>query len=238
VSKIELETSIREATNEVPHHRVRHVVRAGVETLLVILGLIAAASLIDPQNLLPTTGKALQVAKHNLNQWVLFISQQEAVPQEANAEVKFERKEERVIIQRGSSIYKIATDTYGTNNALGMDLIKEFNPEIKNLSRISAGRALLLPSLTPETLLRQQSDGSYHLIVAAFLNLTGADEYAGRLRNKGYQVTITPRKVSDGLLLHRVQIDGLKNLDEATQTWQTGLRNEWLVFAGNTEPGQ
>jgi sporulation related protein len=146
-----------------------------------------------------------------------------------------ERKEQRVIIPRGSNIYKIATDTYGTNTALGMDLIKEFNPEIKNLSRVSAGRALLLPSLTPETLLRKQSDGSYHLIVASFQNLTGADEYAGRLRNKGYQVTITPRKVSDDLLLHRVEIDGLKNFEEANQLWVTGLRNEWLVFAGNPD---
>ena len=92
-----------------------------------------------------------------------------------------------------------------------MDLIKEFNPEIKNLNRMSAGKNLLLPSLTPETLLRKQPDGSYHLIVASFRSQTEADEYAGRLSNKGYQVTITPRRVSDDLLLHRVEIDGLKN---------------------------
>jgi general secretion pathway protein A len=238
VSKTEPETPIRETASVVPQHKVRRMVRAGVETFLVILGLVAAASLIDPRNFLTTAGRGLEVAKHNLNQWVLFITQQEAVPQKANAEANTERKEERVIIPRGSNIYKIASDTYRTNTFLGMDLIKEFNPEIKNLSRVSAGRPLLLPSLTPETLLRKQSDGSYQLIVASFHNLTGADDYAGRLRNKGYQVTITERKVSDDLLLHRVQIDGLKNLDEANQTWQTGLRNEWLVFAGNTGPGK
>jgi hypothetical protein len=237
-SKNEPETAIREATNKVPQHKVRRVVRGGVEAFLVILALIAVASLIDPRSFLTTAGRGLEVAKHNLNQWVLFISQQEAVPPEANAEVNFEHKEERVIVPRGSSVYKIATDTYGTNTALGIDLIKEFNPEIKNLSKVSAGRPLLLPALTPETLLRKQSDGSYHLIVASFQNPTGADEYAGRLRNKGYQVTITPRQVSDDLLLHRVQIDGLKNLEEVNQTWRTGLRNEWLAFAGNTEPGQ
>jgi hypothetical protein len=207
--------------------------RVGVETVVVILGIVAAASLIDPQNFLTHAGRGLEVAKHNLNQWVLFITQQEVVRQEAIAEVKVEPKDQRVIIPRGSSVYKIATDTYGANSALGMDLIKELNPEIKNLSRVSAGRPLLLPPLTAETLLRKQSDGSYHLIVASFYNLTAADEYAGRLRDKGYQVTVTPRKVSEDLLLHRVQIDGLKNLEEANQTWLTGLRNEWLVFASN-----
>ena len=86
---------------------------------------------------------------------MLLITHQEAVPQKANSEVKSERKEQRVTIPHGSSIYQIAADTYGANTALGMDLIKEFNPEIKNLNRVPAGKDLLLPSLTPETLLRQ-----------------------------------------------------------------------------------
>ena len=235
VAKTETETPIREAANDVPQHKVRSTVRVGVETLLVIFGFIALASVIDPSNFLSIAGKSLEAAKHNLNQWVMFITHQEAVPEKTHAEVKFEQKEQRVIIPPGSSIYRIAADTYGANTALGMDLIKESNPEIKNLNRVSAGRDLLLPSLTPETLLRQRPDGSYRLIVASFHSLTGANEYAGRLGNKGYHVTITPRRVSHDLLLHRVEIDGLKNLEEANQTWLTGLKNEWLAFAANPD---
>jgi hypothetical protein len=193
------------------------------------------ASIIDPKNFLTVAGRSFEVAKHNLNQWVLLITHQEAVAEKAKAEVKFEPKEQRVTIPHGSSIYKIAIDTYGANTALGMDLIKEFNPEIKNLNRISGGKNLLLPSLSPETLLRRQPDGSYSFIVASFRSLTGADEYAGRLSNKGYKVTITPRRVSDDLMLHRVEIYGLKNLEQANQTWQTALGNEWLAFAGNPD---
>jgi hypothetical protein len=137
------------------------------------------------------------------------------------------------MVRSGSNIYKIAAHAYGVKSALGMDLIKEFNPQIKNLNRVSAGQDVLLPSLTRETLLRQQPDGSYHLIVASFLNPTGANEYGRLLSNKGYRVAITPKRVSDDLLLHRVEIDGLKNLEEADRIWQTGLRNEWLAFAGN-----
>jgi general secretion pathway protein A len=235
VTKTERETPIREAANDFSQHKVRGMVKVGVETFLTLLVFVAVASLIDPHNFLTNAGRGLEVAKHNLNQWVLFITDQETVPEKTNAEVKFEQKEQRVIIPLGSSIYRIAADTYGANAALAMDLIKESNPEIKNLNRVSAGKDLLLPSLTPETLLRKQPDGSYRLIVASFRSLTGANEYAGRLSNKGYRVTVTSRRVSDDLLLHRVEIDGLKNLEEANQTWLTGLKNEWLAFAGNPD---
>ena len=48
---------------------------------------------------------------------------------------------------------------------------------------------------------------------------TTSGEYAARLRNEGYQVTITPRKVTDNLLLYRVEIGGLKGFEEAHHTW-------------------
>ena len=170
-------------------------------------------------------GKSFEVVKHSLNQ--------ESIPKKANAEVEFKRTDQRITIQSGATIYKIAIDVYGANTGLGMDLIKEFNPEIENLNWVAAGQDLRLPSLTRETLLRQHSDGSYHLIVASFRRLAGAEEHARLLRSKGYRVTITPRPVSDDLVLHRVEIDGLKNLEEANQIWQTGLTNQWLAFAGN-----
>ena len=119
----------------------------------------------------------------------------------------------------------------GANTALGMDLIKEFNPQIENLNWVFAGQDLVLPYLTRETLLRQQHDGSYHLIVASFSSRTRADEQARFLSNQGFSVTVITRKVSDDLSLHRVEIDGLKNLEDADQIWQTGLRSKWFTFA-------
>jgi general secretion pathway protein A len=226
---------MRDAVNDVPRRNPRRPVKVGVEIFLTILAFVAVASLINPLTFSSVAGRGLEVAKHNLNQWVLLMTRREAAPEKANADVKFERKEERVPIPNGSSIYKIAAATYRANAVLGMDLIKEFNPQISNLNRVSAGKDLVLPRLTPETLLRQQSDGSYNLIVASFRSQTEADEYAGRLSNKGYQVTVTPRRVSDNLLLHRVEINGLKNFDDANQTWLTGLKNEWIAFAGHPD---
>ena len=38
-------------------------------------------------------------------------------------------------------------------------------------------------------------------------------------KERRYQVTITPRKVTDNLLLYRVEIGGLKGFEEAHHTW-------------------
>ena len=236
VSETESQRPIHEPANDLPRRNGSRSVRIGVEAFLTILVFIALASVINPQTLPSIAWRGLDVAMYNLSQWALLMThQQAAVAEKPKADVKFERKEQRVIIPDGSSIFKIASESYRGNAVLGMDLIKEFNPQIKNLNRVSAGRDLVLPRLTPETLLRKQSDGSYRLIVASFRSQIEADAYAGRLSNRGYHVTITPRRVSDDLLLHRVEINGLKSLEEANQTWLTGLRNEGLAFAGNPD---
>jgi general secretion pathway protein A len=225
VPKTERQVLVHKIPDRVPEPKLRRLVSAGVGTLLGILAFVALASIIDPQNLLNTAGSSVEVVKHNPNQ--------ETVPKKAVAEVAFKRQDQRITIQYGATIYQIAIDAYGANTVLGMDLIKEFNPQIEDLNWVSAGQDLLLPSLTRETLLRQEPDGSYRLIVGSFRRRTGADDYARLLSKKGYEVSISPRRVADNLLLHRVEIDGLKNLEEANQIWQTGLRNEWLAFAGN-----
>jgi len=165
-------------------------------------------------------------------------TRQQAVPEKTNAEAeRAVRKHPRVMIQHGSTIHKIASGVYGANTLLGMDLIKEFNPQIRNLNWVFPGQDLLLPSLTQETMLRKRPDGSYRLIVASFPSLTEAEKYARLLGNEGYQIMITPKWVADDLLLHRVEIDGLKNLEEVDQIWETGLKNQWFAFVGSPRSG-
>jgi hypothetical protein len=135
-----------------------------------------------------------------------------------------------VTIQHGSTIFQIATDAYGTRALLGMDLIKEFNPEIQNLNWVNAGQDLLLPALTQGTLLRQQADGSFRLAIASFLSRREADGFAERVMRDGFEVIITARRVSNNLVLHRLEIDGLKDLQDVNQTIQIGFKNGWVPF--------
>jgi hypothetical protein len=241
VSRTESATAIPEASNSVPWHRLERRLGVGVLGLLGIVAFVVVASMIDPQQFFSSAAKRLEVSKANLKQWGMLIShpqavskkitaeaiaQQQPVLEKAKAETKSAVKQNpRITIQHGSTIHQIAREIYGANTLLAMDLIKEFNPQIENLNWVFPGQDLLLPPLTLETMLRKQSDGSYRLIVATFRSLTEANNHARLLGDAGYQVVITPNKVSDDLLLHRVEIEGLKNAEEAKQIWDTGVRN-------------
>jgi len=139
----------------------------------------------------------------------------------------------RILIQQGSTIQKIARQFYGANTLLGMDLMKEFNPQIANLNWVFPGQHLVLPPLTQDIMLRKQPDDSYGLVAGSFPSARAAEKYARLLASEGYQVTITPNRVSDDLLLHRVEIEGLRNREEANQTWEAGLKKGWFSFGGD-----
>jgi general secretion pathway protein A len=124
------------------------------------------------------------------------------------------------VLQPGATVSGMVLERYGSYNALVLDLIKELNPHIADLDRVVAGETLQLPPLTRDTLLRQQTDHSYCLILASFRNQTGAERFAQSVRRRGYTVKITERKVAESLLLHRVEIVRLKNLEEVHQAWE------------------
>jgi general secretion pathway protein A len=227
--EVEEETALRSVPNEAPQHRAIPLSAAGIGAAVVMFVLIAVASVIGPGELFRVAGKRSESVKHH---WLVPVSQQpKAAPQKTKEETDPKPQHRYVMIPQGATIKKIALDTYGPDTTLGMDLIKEYNPQIRNLNWVLPGENLLLPSLTQQTLLRKQPDGSYRFIVASFSNRGEADAYARVLENNGYRVTITPNRVADNLTLQRVQIDGLKNLEEAMKTWETGRNNEWFAFA-------
>jgi general secretion pathway protein A len=238
--------SLHETPDQARSRGIRLTLRGGVRGAIVILVLLALAAVVDPQNLIRTATTRLETSKHNLSQWGALVTYQPVLPEEVIAETKREvevkietdSKPQRVVIQNGSTILKIIGETYGAKNFLALDMVKESNPQIKNLNWVFPGQELLLPPLSHETMLRKQTDGSYRLIAGSFPSLAEADRYARLLGNKGYHAVITPKRVSDDLLLHRVEIQGLKTLQEANDVWDIGLRNQWLALVGNSSTGQ
>jgi cell division septation protein DedD len=59
----------------------------------------------------------------------------------------------------------------------------------------------------------------------------------GALRHKGYQGVITDRKVSDDLILYRVEIGGLKSLEAADQACHIAIARCWISFAEDAPRG-
>jgi type II secretory pathway predicted ATPase ExeA len=207
-----------------PFHDAPKRRRFKIAAGLLILGLGGSVALTEPQHFAAAMDKTLKLTKHNIHRWTLFITKQEPTWAEATAE-------ESARLEKND--YQLASEVYGRNSGLGIDLIKESNPHIRDLSRVTAGQALTLPSLRRETLLRRQVDGSYHLILACFRRQATADEYATGLKTQGYSVAVTPRRITNDLLFYRVEITSLKTLDEANHAWSTILQNEWIVLANS-----
>lgn len=228
--------------------RITGRVRAEAGTFLAILLSLGVFFITDPQTVFTGVVRTLRFVMHNSQQWILLINRPEIVRPKPNAEARsvqlepksqeIKRTDQRLTIRYGSTIYNIASDAYGANAVLGMDLIKEFNPQIQDLNWISAGQELLLPILTPQTLLRRQRDASYRLIMGSFLSRKQADERARRIIQRGYQAIVTPKPVSNNLILYRVEVDRLKNHRDAAQALEIGVRNAWLSFPVKTATGE
>lgn len=128
-------------------------------------------------------------------------------------------KQSSRLLQPGETISTAVLNVYGNYNSLALDLIKEWNPHIKDLDKVAVNQKVWFPPLTFETLLRAQEDGTYHLIVATFRNLLPAEQFAQTLRKRGHSIQVTSRQVSQSILLYRVEITGLPSRVEAQQAW-------------------
>lgn len=215
---------------------------AAAAASLAIVILLGFASLTDPGKFFTGASESLNGYQKNLAEWALLVTGQNANPpkrmnvkiadtRQQTAEITAKSNDHRLTIQNGSTVFQIATDAYGSRSAiLGIDLIKEFNPEIANLNWINAGQDLVLPALNEETLLRQQQDGSFRLIVASFLSRREAEDFAERIVRDGFPVVVTVRPVSNNLVLHRLEINGLRNREDAKHPIHIGFINRWLPF--------
>lgn len=138
------------------------------------------------------------------------------------------REARPVVMARGTTVSGVAFQVYGQHSALVMHLIQEANPGIEDLNWVVAGQTLRLPPLTRETLLRRQLDGSHRLILSAFDSLPDAEGLASDVRLGGYQTTITPKRISPGTSLHRVEIVGLDSAESISRAWATAVSRRWL----------
>jgi type II secretory pathway predicted ATPase ExeA len=238
--------------------RERKVTRRGTVAAAIMIGVLVALVLAyrsDPKNFHMISDRAFELFTPEMIQERWLVPRQQTVRQKQRAEIgdpeakKIEAEltmkggtrqapydatkqeiTERILVRYGSTIYDIAIATYRANAVLGLDLIKEFNPRITNLNWVVAGQELFVPQLTGASLSRRQQDGSYRLIVNAFLSRRDADDLVRRVDRAGYRAGITATRVANDLLVHRVEIVGLNSLDHATQTLRIAVQEGWLSY--------
>ena len=131
-----------------------------------------------------------------------------------------EKQNPFVIVQSGTTISEIVQKTYGSLNILAVDLVKEFNPSIRDLDHIQAGEKVWLPPLNRETLLRKKTDGSYQLVLASFRSLGEAEKFSQKVRDRGFSTKVSPQRISTKILLQRVEIEDLPDLDAVNRAWE------------------
>jgi len=179
-----------------------------------------AASLASlPQPTVPS------VAKEE-SQPLLAASNGDMIPLQPTPSPENGEKGHSIIAMRGDTVSDFVFKVYGNYSALAFDLIKEFNPEIEDLDRITVGQHIWLPSLTRETLVRKQPDGSYHLIVGAFYSRAAATKMAQTARDEGYIAQVTQQRITRARTLYRVALEQLPDLAAADQAWSLVTRSK------------
>jgi phage tail protein X len=122
-------------------------------------------------------------------------------------------------VVEGDTISELALKVYGHHSILALDLIQEFNPAVTDLNRIDIGQRLVLPSLSRKTLLRQQGDGQYNLILGTFPDRYSAKCAVDFVREKGYHASIIKRRVTSDRSLYRVELKKLPDLAAVDRIW-------------------
>ncbi|HJY79913.1 MAG TPA: AAA family ATPase [Candidatus Binatia bacterium] len=131
-----------------------------------------------------------------------------------------DRNGQLVTVPRGATVLDLVSQMYAERTLLALGLIKELNPHINDLNKVSQGEQLRMPTLTRETLLRRQPDGSFHLMLSAFRQLRDAERLARTLRRQGYVALISPQRVSETTLLYRVAIAELEGTAATERAWK------------------
>jgi hypothetical protein len=115
---------------------------------------------------------------------------------------------------------------------LALDLLSDLNPEIDDLNWVLAGQMLRLPVLNRDDLVYRQRDGSFSVIVDSFPSPADARRLSEVLRSQGYAAVVTPRRLSNDLVLARVEIKNLVGEAAARRVWEARRSGAWLSAAG------
>ena len=140
--------------------------------------------------------------------------------------VQQERQEERkevsvptkVIARHGSTLTRLAEESYRVVNPTILDLIMDTNPKIVDVDRIEVNQEITIPPISEEMFLIQSSDGTFKIHIE-----TSKDTRAARLlRNEsvlgGKKVEFVPRRVSPRQTWYRILAGPFSTKEEGLDT--------------------
>ena len=114
---------------------------------------------------------------------------------------------ERVVVQPGDSISRIAMRKYGQSNQTILDLLKLANPDLRDVNVISVGQTLQLPDLSESSVLTGP-DKRFVVLVYSTTQATRANTLNGALRARGQHSRVLKGELSAQHPVFRVVIEG------------------------------
>ena len=115
-----------------------------------------------------------------------------------------------VIVKQGDTLAQLATSVYGRANDRILRLIKEHNPDIKNVDRIDVGQKIVFP-----TAFLPDQGATFTVHIASFKPFEQAQVLFQELMRQGYDVYIIPAHSAHKGKVFRVTMGNFKSRQEA-----------------------
>jgi len=117
-----------------------------------------------------------------------------------------------IIVKEGDTLAQLSAHIYGRANDRILRLVKEHNPDIKDVDRIDVGQKIVFPSIFPPV---QGSTFTVH--IASFKPFKHAQALFQELMRKGYDVYIIPAYNTQKRKVFSVTMGNFKSRQEAKE---------------------
>jgi general secretion pathway protein A len=119
-----------------------------------------------------------------------------------------------MIVKEGQTISYLTLKYYRMVNQTLIDLVLDFNPEIKNVHLILVDQEIRIPNITEELLIIRSPDSSYKIHLGTFQTPEPARLFRDEPVLKGKKIEVLPRKVSPQEIWYRMVIGEFNDKDE------------------------
>jgi general secretion pathway protein A len=162
----------------------------------------------------------------------IFSSPQEGAGKREPESIKKKEAREGTYIKAegGWNLFSLAKRNYGATNPTLIDLLLEANPQITDMNLIQLNQSIMIPRITEELLLTQESHQAYKIHLGTFGNESEVRIFRDEPLLGGKKLGIVPRKVSSRETWYRIYAGEFKTKEEAQRTIQA-LKQKGLLPA-------
>jgi type II secretory pathway predicted ATPase ExeA len=129
------------------------------------------------------------------------------------------------IVRPGDSVSAIAIEEYGQASPTILALLKLANPRVRDIDLIVIGQKIRLPELGEGFPVIHDGSGEYSLFVHSSYWESHAALLRDRLRDRGYNASVSRGSLGEGKTVYRVLVSGFRDREAVTET---GLRLQRL----------